>query len=250
VHGKVNPVEDIEVINLELIFADLEMAEKLCTNAQKSLKAGGQEAKDRAALLGRIKEALEANKPERSLEFTPEELAVVQPLNFITAKKVIYVANVSEDMLGKPSQYVDQVKAYAAKNNEPVAVICAKIEEEISKLDKAEKAEFLKELGIAESGLDVIAKVCFDLLGLQTYLTTGVKETRAWTIHKGDTAPQAAGVIHTDFERGFIRANIVSYDDYVKLGGLKEAREKGALRQEGRDYIMRDGDVVEFLFNV
>jgi ribosome-binding ATPase YchF (GTP1/OBG family) len=129
-------------------------------------------------------------------------------------------------------------------------VICAKVEEEISKLDKSEKAEFLKELSITESGLDVVAKRCFSLLGLQTYLTTGVKETRAWTIPQGATAPQAAGVIHTDFERGFIRANIVSYDDFVKLGGTKEARDKGVLRQEGRDYVMKDGDIVEFLFNV
>jgi ribosome-binding ATPase YchF (GTP1/OBG family) len=153
-------------------------------------------------------------------------------------------------MLGQENPAVAAVQKFAEASGDAFELICAKIEEEISKLEGAEKAEYLKALGIAESGLDVVAKKCFSLLGLQTYLTTGPKETRAWTIHQGDTAPQAAGVIHTDFERGFIRANIVSYADFVRLGGVKEARDQGLLRQEGREYVMRDGDVVEFLFNV
>lgn len=251
VAGRINPLDDIEVINTELILADLEMADKMHGNILKQARAGAdQETKDRAALLGRIKEALEQGKPVRSLSFSDEEKHELKSMNFLTDKKVIYVANVSEDMLGKANPHVDAVKAYAVKAGDECAVICAKIEEEISKLNKDEKADFLKELGITESGLDVIARECFTLLGLQTFLTTGPKETRAWTIHKGDTAPKAAGVIHTDFERGFIRANVVSYDDLVKLGGMKEVREKGLLRQEGKEYVMRDGDVVEFLFNV
>jgi GTP-binding protein YchF len=237
VAGRINPLEDIDIINTELVLADMEVAEKMHGNMEKQAKrATDQETKDKFQLLGRIKDVLEAGKPVRSLDLSLEEEALMKGMDFLSAKKVIYVANVSEAMLGK--------------SKVAFAVICAKVEEEISKLDKSEKAEFLKELSITESGLDVVAKRCFSLLGLQTYLTTGVKETRAWTIPQGATAPQAAGVIHTDFERGFIRANIVSYDDFVKLGGTKEARDKGVLRQEGRDYVMKDGDIVEFLFNV
>lgn len=251
VSGKVSPLDDIEVINLELILADLEMLDKTYTTMSKQARAGATpEVKERLDLLTRIKTTLEANKPVRSMSFSAEEKVHLKQYSFLSGKRVIYVANVSDGMLGKPNPYVDAVAAYAAKEGDEFAVICAKIEEEISQLDKAEKVEFLKELGIAESGLDVIAKKCFTLLGLQTYLTTGEKETRAWTINKGDTAPQAAGVIHTDFERGFIRANVVSYDDFVSLGGFKEAKEKGVLRQEGREYVMKDGDIVEFLFNV
>jgi GTP-binding protein YchF len=251
VSGKIDPLSDIETINTELILADLEMADKMLANASRQTKnAADKESKLRAELLGRIKQTLEAGRPARSLEYSDEEKVLLRSINFLTAMKVIYVANVSEAMLGKPSAQVDAVKQYAAAHGDEFAVICAKIEEEISKLDKQEKEEFLKELGIAESGLDVIARKCFSLLGLQTFLTTGPKETRAWTIRKGDTAPQAAGVIHTDFERGFIRANIVSYDDLVKYGSMKEIRDRGLLRQEGKEYIMREGDVVEFLFNV
>ncbi len=251
VSGRIDPLDDIEVINTELVLADFEMADKMCSNLDRQLRASAdQEAKERAALLRKIRETLEKGEPVRSLSFTEEEKEYVRSLSFLSGKKVIYVANVSEAMIGKPNAAVDQVRRYAEEHGDEFAVICAKIEEEISKLEGAEKADFLKELGITESGLDVIAKKCFSLLGLQTYLTTGVKETRAWTIHKGDTAPKAAGVIHTDFERGFIRANIVSYDDLVKYGSMKDVREKGLLRQEGKEYVMRDGDVVEFLFNV
>jgi GTP-binding protein YchF len=251
VSGKIDPIDDIETINTELVLADLEMAEKMSANFEKQAKcAADQETKDRFALLIRIKKTLEEGRPVRALDFSDEEKQHLRSMSFLSAKKVIYVANVSEVMLGKPNACADKVKQYAEQHGDEFAVICAKIEEEISKLDAAEKKEFLKELGIPESGLDVIAKKAFALLGLQTYLTTGVKETRAWTIQQGDTAPKAAGVIHSDFEKGFIRANIVSYDDLVKYGGMKEVKEKGLLRQEGKDYVMRDGDVVEFLFNV
>jgi GTP-binding protein YchF len=251
VSGKINPLDDIEVINMELILADLEMTDKMISTLSKQTKSGAdQETKERLSVLAKAKAALEANHPVRSVEFSSEEYRHLSSINFLTQKKVIYVANISENLLGKPNPYVDMVKKYALGHGDEFAVICARIEEEISKLDKDEKAAFLQELHIEESGLDVIAKKCFSLLGLQTYLTTGIKETRGWTIHKGDTAPVAAGVIHTDFERGFIRANVVSYDDFVRLGGYKEAKEKGVLRQEGREYVMKDGDIVEFLFNV
>jgi GTP-binding protein YchF len=250
VSGKINPLDDIDIINTELILADLELAEKLLGGLEKYAKKGDAEAKEKFNLLERIKTTLENNQPARKVEVSEAENLWLKSFNFLTAKRVIYVANISENMLGQASDHVQTVERYAAEHRDAFAVICAKIEEEISKLDKAEKIEFLKELSIAESGLDVVAKKCFSLLGLRTYLTTGPKETRAWTIRQGDTAPQAAGVIHTDFERGFIRANIVSYGDFVRTGGVKEARDKGLLRQEGRDYVMQEGDVVEFLFNV
>jgi hypothetical protein len=251
VSGKINPLDDIEIINTELILADMEQAEKMHSNAQKQTKAGGtQESKDRFALLEKIKTALEAAKPIRSLALSVEEENILKTLNFITSKKVIYVANINEDMIGKPSPFVEAVQEYAKKEAAEVTVICAKIEDEIAKLEATEKKEFLESLGIQQSGLDVFAGKCFNLLGLQTYLTTGIKETRAWTINKGDTAPKAAGVIHTDFEKGFIRANIMSYDDLVRLGSEKAVKEQGLMRQEGREYVMKDGDVVEFLFNV
>ncbi len=251
VSGHINPMEDIDIINTELIIADLEMAEKMHGNMEKQAKrAKDQDSLERFALLTKVKEALGQNLPVRSLTLTEQEAALVKSMNFLSYKKVIYLANISEALIGQPNPLADQVQAHAQAGQDEFAIICGKVEEELSKLSEEEKDEFLKALGIAESGLDVVAGKCFHLLGLQTYLTTGEKETRAWTIHKGDTAPQAAGVIHSDFERGFIRANIVGYDDFVKLGGWKEAREKGALRQEGKDYIMQDGDVVEFLFNV
>jgi GTP-binding protein YchF len=249
VGGKISPLDDIETINTELVLADLEMAEKMFSTAQKALKAGG-DAKERFALLEKVKAALEKGLSVRSLSFSTEENLLLKSMNFISAKQVIYVANISEGMIGKPSAHVDAVKGYAQREGSEFTAICAKIEDEIAKLDKAEKQEFLKELGISESGLDLFAQKCYHLLGLQTFLTTGEKETRAWTIRKGDTAPQAAGVIHTDFEKGFIRANIMAYEDLVKYGSEKAVREKGLMRQEGREYVMQDGDVVEFLFNV
>jgi GTP-binding protein YchF len=250
VSGKIDPLDDIDVINTELILADLELADKLLAGVEKGARKGNAEDKEKFDLLTRIRDLLTGNHPARQVQASAAEGVWLKGFNFLTAKKVIYVANVSEGMLGQENPAVAAVQKFAEASGDAFELICAKIEEEISKLEGAEKAEYLKALGIAESGLDVVAKKCFSLLGLQTYLTTGPKETRAWTIHQGDTAPQAAGVIHTDFERGFIRANIVSYADFVRLGGVKEARDQGLLRQEGREYVMRDGDVVEFLFNV
>jgi len=244
-----NPVDDIEVINLELVIADLEMISKMIENQIKKAK------KDKALqplveLLEKIKTTLENDKPARSIDFTNDEQELLKTINLLTLKKVIYVANVAEDQINSTPPLAEKVKNYAKDHDDEFAIISAKIEEELSQLDKAEKEEYLKELSIATSGLDLISQRSFQLLGLQTYLTTGEKETRAWTIKQGDTAPKAAGVIHTDFERGFIRANIVGYKDFVDNNGLKGAKEKGLLRQEGKDYIMQDGDVVEFLFNV
>lgn len=251
VNGKPNPLDDIETINLELILADLEMAQKLADNQVKKAKAGQKDEVKRLEIYQRIVDCLSRNNPVRSLTFTDEEKDLLKGIHFITSKSVIYVANVAESDIAKPdSDYVKQVKEYAQKTGDNCIVLCAHLESELSTLSPEEKLDFLKEVGIKESGLAQLSQSCFDLLGLQTYLTTGVKETRAWTIKKGDKAPQAAGVIHTDFEKGFIRANIVSYDDFVACNGLKLAKEKGLVRQEGKDYVMQDGDIVEFLFNV
>lgn len=251
VNGVINPEDDIETINLELILADLEMAEKIiATTSKKAKHAKDKEALARIEVLEKAKEALENNKPVRSIEFSEAELPIAKSLNFLTFKKVIYIANISEDMIGKENDLVAKVKQIAEKDGDEFAIISAQIEQEIAELDPEEKKDYLKELGIETSGLDLITKKCFSLLGLQTYLTTGEKETRAWTIKQGDTAPKAAGVIHTDFERGFIRANIISYEDFVANNGWKGAKEKGLMRQEGKEYIMQDGDIVEFLFNV
>ena len=251
VSGKIDPKSDIETINLELILADLESAEKaLATTLKKDPKLQDKEMKKRHDLLQKIKSALEKNICVRHLEFDDDEKMILKTLSFLTAKKVIYVANVKEEAINKPNSYTEAVKTIAQSSHEEFAVISAKIEEEISQLEPTEKKDFLKALGIECSGLDLIAQRCFHLLGLQTFLTTGEKESRAWTIHIGDTAPKAAGVIHTDFERGFIRANVISYQDYVEKGGEAGCRSLGLLRQEGKLYVMQDGDVVEFLFNV
>ncbi|MDD4202802.1 MAG: redox-regulated ATPase YchF [Candidatus Omnitrophica bacterium] len=250
VSGTVDPESDIETINLELILADLESAEKILANTQKKAKCGDKEQIAHCALLKKITDTLGQNKPVRELVLNEEEKVLIKTYSFLTNKKVIYVANVGEDMIGSSNEDTKKVKKIADSHGDEFAVISAKIEEELSALSEDERAEYLKDLGIECSGLDLIARKCFDLLGLQTYLTTGEKETRAWTIKKGDTAPIAAGVIHTDFERGFIRANIVGYGDFVANNGWLGAKEKGLLRQEGKSYIMKDGDIVEFLFNV
>lgn len=251
VSGKIDPIEDIKTINLELIMADLELAEKAFANIEKKSKQLAEKsAKEKAEILKRIIKNLEEEQSVRNLRLTEEESFLIKEYSFLTEKNVIYVANISENMIGKESENIKKISEYAKVNGDEFVVVCAKVEEEISKLDKAEKKEYLDALGIEKSGLDIICKKCFDLLGLQTYLTTGEKETRAWTINKGDTAPKAAGVIHTDFERGFIRANVVSYEDFVNCNGFKKAKEEGLIRQEGKEYIMQDGDIVEFLFNV
>ncbi len=250
VEGKVNPIADIEIINLELILADYDMVEKLVDSQRKRTKSNQKDEVKKLELLERIKAQLEKEKPIRHLQFTEEESLILKGIHFLTAKKVIYVANISEGMIGQPNPLVDIVKNYAAENGEPCLEICAKLESELSQLSSEEKQAYLQEFGLEHTGLDRLATACFSLLDLQTYLTTGVKETRAWTIPLGCTAPQAAGVIHTDFEKGFIRANIMSYEQFVSCGGWKNGKDKGLVRQEGKEYIMQDGDVVEFLFNV
>lgn len=250
VYDKVDPCSDIDIINTELLLADLEMVQKACQQFEKRAKANNKEDMLKNDLFKRIADHLEKGQPIRSMTLTKEEIELKKSYHFLTEKKVIYVANVPESDLQTGNAYVDQVRDYAQKHGDQVVLASAKIEEELSSLSEDEKKEFLLDLGVTESGLDRLSKACFSLLGLETYLTTGKKETRAWTIPVGSTAPQAAGVIHTDFEKGFIRANVVAYDDFVTTGGFKEAKEKGLLRQEGKDYIMKDGDVVEFLFNV
>jgi len=251
VDGRIDPASDIETINLELILSDLDLAEKMHGTMHRKMRmVKDLETQQRFALLERIKDALAENIPIRHLELTPEEYTMAINMNFLTIKKMIYVANVSEADVITGNHYTQQVAEIAKKDNDEFAVISARIEEELSQFSKEEKKEFMAEAGIAEAGLDAITRKCFSLLGLQTYLTTGEKESRAWTIKRGDTAPKAAGVIHTDFERGFIRANIVTYDDFIANNGWKGAKEKGLLRQEGKDYVMQDGDIVEFLFNV
>lgn len=242
VHGGIDPIDDIEVIELELLLADLELCQKMIENQAKKAKSNQKEEKARLEVLKKIEAHLMENKPVRTLNLNES--------NFLTAKPTIYVANISEDMLGNTELApIHDLTEYAKKTNSELLIVSAKLEEELSSLDEEEKLEYLNELGLDESGLDRLAKSCYKLLGLQTYLTTGPKETRAWTIKQGWTAPKAAGVIHTDFEKGFIRANILEFEKFVDCGGWKGAKEKGLMRQEGKDYIMKEGDVVEFLFN-
>ena len=252
VAGTVNPIDDIEVINLELILADMESVEKRIQRVAKMAKQKDKEAMVEEPILAKIKEALEAEKPARSVELSDDEKKVIKGLHLLTIKPMLYVANVSEDEVADPSEnkYVKMVKEYADSEGAQVIIICAKIEEEISELDEEEKKEFLNELGIPESGLDQLIKASYSLLGLATYFTAGVQEVRAWTFRKGMKAPQCAGIIHTDFERGFIRAETVSFEDLVQYGSKPAAKEAGRLRLEGKEYEVQDGDVMEFLFNV
>jgi len=251
VDGSVGPARDVETINLELIFADLEMLEKRIDKTRKMMKSGDKKFQLELELLERIRETLEKGMPARSLSFTQEEKAVVDQLFLLTSKPVLYVANVSEnDLDGSPNPYVDELVKIAEKEGSEVLVICAKIEEEITQLDDEEKKLFLEELGLKESGLDKLIRASYKLLGLMSFLTAGPTEVRAWTISIGTKAPQAAGKIHSDFERGFIRAEVVSYDDLINCGSYNIAREKGLVRSEGKDYVMQDGDVVLFRFNV
>lgn len=252
VAGSVNPIDDIEVINLELILADLESVEKRIQRVAKMAKQKDKEAMIEEPILLKIKEALEAEKPARSVELSDDEKKVIKGLHLLTIKPMLYVANVSEDEVANPdsNKYVQMVKEYAANEGAEVITICAKIEEEISELEDEEKKEFLAELGIPESGLDKLIKASYSLLGLATYFTAGVQEVRAWTFRKGMKAPQCAGIIHSDFERGFIRAETVSFDDLVAYGSKAAAKEAGRVRSEGKEYVVQDGDVMEFLFNV
>ncbi len=253
VDGSIDPIRDIETINLELIFSDLEVLERRMEKSIKLVRSGDKTAKFEYAIMEKMKEQLEDNKPVRTLEVTEEEDAFAKSLFLITSKKVLYACNISEDdvMEGNfDNDYVKKVKEYAAEENSEVMVVSAKIEEELSGLEDDEKAEMLGEYGLDESGLDKLVETSYKLLGLMSYLTAGVQEVRAWTIKRGTKAPAAAGKIHSDIERGFIRAEVVGYDDLVECGSEAAAKEKGKFRLEGKDYIMQDGDVVNFRFNV
>jgi len=250
VSGRVDPVSDIEVINTELALADLATVEKALARYAKVARAGGdKEAQRLVAVLEKALAGLNEGRPVRALDLYDEERALLRPLFLLTAKPTMYVANVDEQGLtGNP--LLDRVQAHAAGEGAPVVPVCAALESEIVDLDDEEKALFLADVGLTEPGLNRVIRAAYDLLGLQTYFTAGVKEVRAWTIHKGDTAPQAAGVIHTDFEKGFIRAQTIAYEDFIAYGGEQGAKEAGKMRSEGRDYVVKDGDVMNFLFNV
>jgi hypothetical protein len=253
VSGKVDPVNDIEVINLELVLADLEVLEGRRTRLKNKLKANDKEAVFEDQLLGKIiEQALAEGKAAKTLDYSEEELAVIKNFNLLSMKPVIYVANVSEDDILDTENHplVNKVREYAKDENAEVIPVSAKIESEIAELSAEEKKEFLKDMGLDASGLDLLIKAAYYLLGLETYLTAGEQEVRAWTIRKGTKAPQAAGVIHSDFERGFIRAEVVSYEDLMSAGSFAKARELGRLRLEGKEYVVKDGDVVHFRFNV
>lgn len=253
VDGSIDPIRDIETINLELVFSDLEILERRIAKTGKMAKADKSLQKE-VDVLQKLKEALEQGISARAVEFdTPEEKAFVDSLTLLTAKPVLYAANVAEDDLaddGASNEFVQRVREYAAKEGSEVFVLCAKIEEEISDLDEADKKEFLADLGVDGSGLDRLIAASYKLLGLISYLTAGPQESRAWTITKGTKAPQAAGKIHSDFERGFIRAEVVAYDDLMRLGSYNAAKEQGLVRSEGKEYVVKDGDVVLFRFNV
>jgi len=253
VDGSIGAVRDIETINLELIFSDIEIIDRRIAKTTKSLKGDKSLAKE-LEILKKIKAALEEQISPRKLEWSSEEeVNFVESLNLLTNKPVIYAANVTEDDLvddGKSNENVKAVKEYAKNEGSEVFVICAKIEEELSQLDDEEKNIFLEDLGISETGLDKLIQASYRLLGLISYLTAGEKETRAWTIVKGTKAPQAAGKIHTDFEKGFIRAEVVSYTDLINSGSYTVAKEKGLVRLEGKEYVVQDGDVILFRFNV
>ena len=251
VSGRVNPLDDIEVINMELVLADLESVEKRLPKIEKMARQKDKTAEMELRILTQIKEALEDGKPVRSIDFNEDDQKWVNQAQLLTSKKMLYMANVGEDEIGdKDNDKVKAIREYAANEDSEVIVISAKIEEEIATLDDEDKEMFLEDLGIEEPGLDRLIRTTYDLLGLSTYFTAGVQEVRAWTFKQGMTAPQCAGIIHTDFERGFIRAEVTSYEDYVQHGGENGAKEAGRLRLEGKDYIMQDGDIVHFRFNV
>ena len=249
VAGKISPLDDIEVIQTELALADMGTVEKAIHREQKKARSGDKDAAKLVALMERMMPFLNDAKPVRAMGLDADEMAMIKPLCLITAKPAMYVANVSDTGFTN-NPLLDQLTAYAASQNAPIVAICAAIESEIADLDDADKGAFLADMGMEEPGLDRLIRAAYKLLGLQTYFTAGVKEVRAWTIHIGDTAPQAAGVIHTDFERGFIRAQTIAYDDYIAYKGEAGAKEAGKMRAEGKEYVVKDGDVLNFLFNV
>ena len=249
VAGRIDPIDDIIVIGTELALADLATADKVLAREQKKAKAGDKDAKALVAVLEQVVPHLNEGRPARSLALSDEEKAILKPLSLLTIKPAMYVANVAEDGF-TDNPLLDKVREHAAAEGAPVVSVCAAIESDMAELDDESRAEFLTELGLEEPGLNRLARAAFELLGLQTYFTAGVKEVRAWTIHVGDTAPQAAGVIHTDFERGFIRAQTIGFDDFIRYRGETGAKEAGKMRAEGKDYVVKDGDVLNFLFNV
>ncbi|KGF31531.1 MULTISPECIES: redox-regulated ATPase YchF [Oligella] len=249
VSGRVDPIGDIEVINTELALADLASVERALDRAQRTARSGDKEAQKLCALLERIVPVLNEAKTIRSMNLDEDDLAMLKGFSFITAKPVLYVANVREDGFSD-NPHLQAVQEYAAAENAEVVAVCAAVEAEIADLDDEDKAVFLEDMGMAEPGLNRVIRAAYKLLGLQTYFTAGVKEVRAWTIRIGDTAPQAAGVIHTDFERGFIRAQTIAFDDFIQFKGESGAKEAGKMRAEGKDYVVHDGDVINFLFNV
>ena len=250
VAGKVDPIADIEVIQTELCLADLGTVEKSLARYSKVAKAGqDKEAQRLVEVLKKCQEALDQALPVRSIDFSKEEQTVLKPLCLITAKPAMFVGNVAEDGF-ENNPFLDQLRSYGEKQHAPVVAICAKTEAELADMTDDDRLLFLHEMGLDEPGLNRLIRAAFKLLGLQTYFTAGVKEVRAWTIHVGDTAPQAAGVIHTDFERGFIRAQTIAFDDYIACQGEQGAKEAGKMRAEGKEYVVKDGDVLNFLFNV
>lgn len=252
VSGTVDPISDIETINLELILADVESVDKRIERSRKNMKGGDKKYAQEVECLERVKEALYNDKPARSVELGDEEKLLIRDLHLLTMKPVLYAANVSETEVAnaEDNPYVQKVREYAAQEGAEVVPISAKVESEIAELEGEDKQMFLEELGLQDSGLNRLIQAAYRLLGLYTYFTAGVQEVRAWTIRKGTKAPQAAGVIHTDFERGFIRAEVVGYEDLINSGSMNGAKEKGLLRLEGKEYVVQDGDVMHFRFNV
>lgn len=252
VDGSVDPIRDVETINLELIFSDLEMLDRRIDKCGKMLKSGEKKYKVEMAFYTRLKEWLEQGKPARSFIYEEQDLEYMKDLFLLTSKPVVYVANISEDDILDDSEnpYVNTLREIAREDNSEIITVCASIEQELAGLSESDKKEFLKELGINQSGLSKLIKASYKLLGLISFLTAGEPEVRAWTIQRGTKAPQAAGKIHSDFERGFIRAEVVAYDTLVECGSMHNAKEKGLVRSEGKEYIMKDGDIVLFRFNV
>jgi GTP-binding protein YchF len=250
VNGRIDPISDIEVIQTELCLADLGTVDKALVRYTKAAKSGNdKEATRMVPLLQKCQEALNEARPVRSLKFSDDDLPLLKPLCLITAKPAMFVGNVDESGF-ENNPFLDKLKEYAATQNAPVVAICAKTEAELAEMEEDDKLMFLQEMGQTEPGLNRLIRAAYKLLGLQTYFTAGVKEVRAWTIHVGDTGPQAAGVIHTDFERGFIRAQTIAYDDFIAFKGEQGAKEAGKMRAEGKEYVVKDGDVLNFLFNV
>jgi len=249
VSGRVDPLADIETILTELALADMSAVEKAILRENKKARAGDKDAQKFVALLESMLPHLNEGKPARTLKLSADDLALLKPLCLMTLKPAMYVGNVKEDGF-ENNPHLDRLREHAAKEGAPVVALCAQIESELADLSDEDKLAFLADIGLEEPGLNRLIRVGYDLLGLQTYFTAGVKEVRAWTIHKGDTAPQAAGVIHTDFEKGFIRAQTIAFEDFIQYKGEQGAKEAGKMRAEGKDYVVKDGDVLNFLFNV